>query len=35
MKDMSLPIAILLGLCVFAVVLGILIMKNYFDKYKL
>lgn len=32
MKDMSLPIAILLGLCVFVVVLGILIMKNYFDK---
>ena len=35
MKDMSLPIAILLGLCVFVVVLGILIMKNYFDKFKL
>lgn len=32
MNDMSLPIAILLGLCVFVVVLGILIMKNYFDK---
>ena len=31
MKDMSLPIAILLGLCVFAVVLGIL----YFYKKKL
>jgi len=31
MKDMSLPIAILLGLCVFVVVLGIL----YFYKKEL
>jgi len=35
MRDMPLPIAIYLGIAVFVLILGMLIVKNYFDKFKL
>jgi len=35
MKDMSLSIAIYLGIAVFLLILGMLVTKYYFDKFKL
>jgi hypothetical protein len=35
MNEISLPIAIYLGIAVFVLILGMLIMKHYFDKFKL
>jgi hypothetical protein len=35
MKDISTPTAIVLGICIFVVILGILVTKYYFDKKEL
>lgn len=35
MKDLSTPVAIYLGISVFVLILGMLVTKYYFDKFKL
>ena len=35
MKDLSTPVAIYLGIAVFLLILGMLVVKYYFDKFKL
>ena len=35
MKELSTPIALYLGIAVFLLILGMLVTKYYFDKFKL